>query len=114
MQEPVALVQGLYFLVTGIWPILEIDSFLMVTGPKTDLWLVKTVGIALAAVGASLALAGWQGDLNPATVTLGVASAAGLGALETWYVARRVIAPVYLVDALVELVFVLWWLARLG
>lgn len=113
MKEPVALVQGLYFLVTGIWPILEIDSFMKVTGPKTDLWLVKTVGVALAAVGAALAVAGFQGELTPATVTLALASALGLGGVESWYVARRVISPVYLADALVELALVVWWLLRL-
>jgi hypothetical protein len=34
----VALVQGVYFLLTGVWPIVHLPSFLAVTGPKTDLW----------------------------------------------------------------------------
>jgi hypothetical protein len=55
-------VQGLYFLITGVWPIVHIDSFLAVTGPKTDHlntelgdhWLVITVGALIAAIAASL------------------------------------------------------------
>jgi hypothetical protein len=39
MLPKVALVQGLYYLATG---------------PKTDLWLVKTVGILVAVIGAVL------------------------------------------------------------
>src|SRR5438270_11614006 len=38
------LVQGVYYLLTGVWPLVSIDTFQMVTGPKTDLWLVQTVG----------------------------------------------------------------------
>jgi hypothetical protein len=36
MEFLVALVQGTYFFVTGIWPILSMNTFLKVTGPKTD------------------------------------------------------------------------------
>lgn len=48
----VALVQGIYFFVTGVWPLISTNTFQMVTDPKTDLWLVKTVGIILATIGA--------------------------------------------------------------
>ena len=29
-------VQGLYCLITGVWPLVSIDTFQAVTGPKTD------------------------------------------------------------------------------
>ncbi len=54
MDHMVALVQGIYFLVTGIWPLISMRTFLTITGPKTDLWLVKTVGLVLAVIGAVL------------------------------------------------------------
>ena len=37
-------IQGVYFALTGIWPLLDLSSFQWVTGPKQDLWLVQTVG----------------------------------------------------------------------
>ena len=43
-----AMIQGAYFLATGIWPLLHLASFMRVTGPKTDRWLVKTVGALVA------------------------------------------------------------------
>ena len=47
-------IQGLYYLITGIWPLVHMESFLAVTGPKTDLWLVQTVGALIAVIGAML------------------------------------------------------------
>ena len=52
MRLPV--VQGVYFLLTGVWPLLSIRTFEAVTGPKVDRWLVKTVGLLVAVIGASL------------------------------------------------------------
>src|SRR4051794_17610666 len=46
--------QGLYYLVTGVWPLVSIETFQTVTGWKTDHlvtgresdhWLVMTVGV---------------------------------------------------------------------
>lgn len=33
----VGAVQGTFYLATGIWPLVHIESFVAVTGPKTDL-----------------------------------------------------------------------------
>jgi hypothetical protein len=50
MHGSVALVQGLYFLMTGLWPLVSIGTFQHVTGPKIDLWLVNTVGVLVEVV----------------------------------------------------------------
>ncbi len=46
-----ASLQGIYYVATGLWPILNMRSFEMVTGPKRDKWLVKTVGALITAIG---------------------------------------------------------------
>ena len=38
----VALAQGLYYVISGGWSLVDIDSFQRLTGRKTDLLLVKT------------------------------------------------------------------------
>jgi hypothetical protein len=43
-------VQTIYYLLTAIWPLADIESFMLVTGRKTDIWLVKTVSVLLLAV----------------------------------------------------------------
>ena len=53
-RRGVATAQGLYCLGTGTWPLLSIGSFERATGPKTDRWLVRMVGILAAVIGAAL------------------------------------------------------------
>ena len=110
MRGNVILIQGLYFFVTGVWPLVSIGTFQKVTGPKTDLWLVKTVGVIVAIIGAALALASLRGDRAPSIILLGMGSAVGLAAIDVIYVSKRVISPIYLLDALVELILMGWWL----
>jgi hypothetical protein len=86
-------------------------SFEAVTGPKVERWLVKTVGVLVAAVGGTLALAGARRRVTPEVALLGAASAAGLGAIDAVYASRGRIAPVYLADAAVEAALVLTWVA---
>ena len=82
MQHTVALVQGIYFLITGIWPLIHMHSFLAITGPKTDLWLVKTVGLILAVIGAVLLYAQATATINPPVVALAIGSAASLALVD--------------------------------
>lgn len=105
----VALGQGGYYLLSGIWPLVSMRSFLKVTGPKTDLWLVKTVGVLIAAIGAVLALSARRDRVTPEVALLGAGSAAGLAAIDVVYVARHRILPVYLLDALAELWLIAAW-----
>jgi hypothetical protein len=113
-EDRLATAQGLYYALTGIWPVLNIRTFQMVTGPKTDLWLVKTVGVLVAVIGTVLALAGRRQRVTPEIRLLAMGSALGLTGIELFYVLQRRILSVYLLDALLELVFVLTWtLARL-
>lgn len=60
-----AWVQGGFYVVTGVWPLLHLPSFLAVTGPKTDLWLVQTVGGLVAVFGLMLVVAGGRRRLTP-------------------------------------------------
>ena len=106
MASKVALVQGIYFFITGIWPIISMKTLLLVTGPKTDLWLVKTVGL----IGAVLLCAEMTDTINPPVILLAIGAALSLGLVEFIYVAKRVISPIYLADAFVELILIGWWI----
>src|SRR5436305_541525 len=86
-------VQGIYFLVTGVWPLVSIDTFQMVTGPKTDLWLVRTVGVLVSAIALVLLVTAWRRHTTAETALLAIASAVALAAIDIIYVTLRVIAP---------------------
>ena len=109
MDYLVALVQGIYFFVTGIWPLISMRTFLMVTGPKTDLWLVKTVGVILAVIGIVLIVAQVNAEINTSLIILAIGSGLGLAIVEFIYVVKRVISPIYLGDAFAEIVLIAWW-----
>jgi hypothetical protein len=96
------LVQALYFVATGLWSILHLRSFMFVTGPKRDRWLVRTFGALVAAIGGSMLA---SGDQPGTAARFGIASGVALALAEVVYVARRRIRPVYLADAVLELVF---------
>lgn len=94
--------QGAFYLATGIWPLVSRRTFEAVTGPKTDFWLVKTVGVMVAVIGGTLLTAGRRERVTPEIAWLAAGAAAGFVAIDTWYVSRGRIAPVYLADAALE------------
>ena len=113
-------VQGIYYLITGVWPLVSIRTFQLVTGPKTDHlvtgkegdhWLVMTVGVLITSIALALLLSAWRKEVSPAIALLAVGSAASLTLIDCTYVARQVIAKIYLADAAVELVLIALWAA---
>lgn len=102
--------QGLYYVIAGFWPIPAIDSFMLVTGPKTDIWLVKTVGLLLVAVGVVLCLAACRRMFTAEVMVLAVGAAVALTVIEVVYVLNRTISTIYLLDAVVEVVLIAGWL----
>jgi hypothetical protein len=104
-----AIVQGSYYLITGLWAIVHIESFQKITGPKTDVWLVKTVGLLLAVIGAGLLLAAYRQQFDPALMLVAIGSAAALLLIELVYVAKRTISRIYLLDAAIEAALIACW-----
>jgi hypothetical protein len=103
LQSLTLVGQGLYFALTGVWALFSIRTFMAVTGPKTDVWLVKTVGLLVLVIGAVLTMAGLRRRTTPENVLLAAGSASALTLIDVYYVARRRISPIYLLDAVAEI-----------
>jgi len=106
----IPLIQGFYFLITAVWPLIYLQSFIAVTGPKTDLWLVKTVGFLLLPYAvfcfwAALVQRPIPQVLSGSMMLLGVC----LAGVEFYYYARGVISAVYEMDAVLQILFAAWW-----
>jgi hypothetical protein len=101
--------QGIYFLIMGLWPILDIQSFLWITGPKSDLWLVRTLGLLIAAVGFALVRAARENQLIHAICIFGSLTAFALAVSDLFYVALGSISRIYLWDAGIQIGLVLMW-----
>ncbi len=106
-----ALLQGLYYVPTAVWPLVSMSSFEAVTGPKTDHWLVNTVAVLLLAIGATFLVSAWRRRVPVETLVLGLGCAIALTAIDVVYVSRGVILPVYLLDAAPEVVLIVGWSA---
>lgn len=102
-------IQGLYYFVTGIWPVVHMAGFLAFTGPKQDLWLVRTVGSLLMVSGIVLMLAALRRRRAPEVVFLAMGNGAVLAGIDTYYALNGQIQGVYLLDAAVEVIFLFFW-----
>jgi len=103
-----AIAQGAFDVVTGVWPIVHLRSFEAVTGPKPEGWLVKTVGALITVIGGALLSGGLRRRVSPELMLLAAGSAAALAAVDVIYSPQR-ISPVYLLDAALEGVIVTGW-----
>jgi hypothetical protein len=102
--------QAAYIFITAVWPIIHIESFMAVTGPKTDIWLVKTVGALLLPV--SICMLSYLRIKTPDTpiFTLGIGIAVAFIIVDVYYSTLDVISDIYLADAAAELLFLIGWI----
>jgi hypothetical protein len=102
--------QGLYTFITALWPLVEIDSFLWVTGPKTDIWLVKTVATCLLIIGLTLLTFLFAQSHPLPSIVLGGGTALGMATIDFYYTFNDTISAIYLWDGLLELLMFLFWI----
>lgn len=101
--------QGIYYAAAGVWPLVSMTSFVAVTGPKADLWLVRTVALLLVVIGLALLLAGLRRRITPEIVILGAGSALALAGIDFYYAAIDRISAIYFLDGIAELGLVAGW-----
>lgn len=107
-------IQGVYTLMTAIWPLVDIESFVQVTGPKTDIWLVKTVGALLIPIALSLLLHLFLSMDHLMAFILGSLTSGAFITVDCYYALNDVISDIYLADAAIQIVFLTWWIYILG
>jgi hypothetical protein len=111
----VAATQAVFYVSTGVWPLIHRRSFERVTGPKTDFWLVQTVGVTVVAIGVGLARAALgRRQVSPDLRAVAMTSAAGLALIDAVSVARGRISSIYLLDAIAEAALVAAWADAAG
>ena len=109
LGNEVATVQALYYIATGVAPFVSRRTFEAVTGPKTDWWLVQTVGALVSILGGALLHSAVARKVTTKDRLIAISVAAGLGAIESANAIRRRISRVYLLDALLQACFISAW-----
>lgn len=113
IASTLAFIQGAYYAAIGLWPLVDVEGFQTVTGPKADIWLVKTVGALVAAIGAALTSSGWRRRVSPEIAILAIGCALGLAAIDFSYVTAGRIPRIYLADGAAQVQFALAWVLAL-
>jgi hypothetical protein len=109
-RNKLAISQGIFYTATGLWPVFDLKSFEKVTGPKTDHWLVKTVGLLIATTGSVLLLSGLKKRKVPDEVIAIAAGQAGvLASISLIYSLVGRISKIYLLDTLTESAIISAW-----
>lgn len=103
-------IQGLYTVLTALWGLLHIKSFMIVTGPKNDIWLVKTVSVVLLAIGCTFITHAITRNAKGPAIVLGLFTSFGLAVIDFYYATANVISSVYLVDGIIETIFGTVWI----
>jgi hypothetical protein len=104
--------QATYILITAVWPLVHIESFMEVTGYKTDVWLVKTVGALLIPIAACLYTYLLIDTRRLPAIVLGSLTAVAFMTIDFYYALTDVISDIYLADGAVELVFFVAWIVH--
>ena len=103
-------VQSPYYLLTAVWPLVDIESFMWVTGYKKDIWLVKTVSVLLLPVSLVFFAALFRQMPLLVMALLAGGCAVGLAAIDFYYTGNGTISNVYRVDGYLQAVFFLGWM----
>ena len=102
-------IQTLYITITALWPLVHISSFIWVTGPKTDIWLVKTVSVLLLSIAFCMFLCLYL-KYYIVGGAMALTTAIGLGFIDFYYTASGTIMNVYAVDGVLQVLFIIAWL----
>jgi hypothetical protein len=105
--QHILILQGIYYLITAIWPIVHIESFEKISGKKRNHWLVYTVALLLFVSSLVFLYSGFKRDVIPVeTIILSVGNALALTIIDIVFVLRNTIRKIYLLDASAEMLLI--------
>ncbi len=104
--------QATYFLLTAVWPLAHIESFIWITGYKYDVWLVKTVAVLVLNSSMCFFLTLVLKEQSVPVFLLSFISCIGFLFVDVYYALNSVIDKVYLVDGLLQLMLLVVWLTQ--
>ena len=102
--------QMAYYLITSAWPLINVESFMEVSGYKQEVWLVKTFSLLMLCVAFTLFLFLFLKERSLSVIFLSLMIPAALAAADIYYSLNGVISKIYLLDAVINLTLLIAWL----
>lgn len=103
---------GAYYLFAGAWPLVHMDSFEAVTGPKPDEFLVRTVGLILLMTGTIL-LSQRRAPWERSAVFAAMGTALILGCVAVVSASGGWVWKVFFAEGAMHLLFATAWIVQL-
>jgi hypothetical protein len=104
------IIQGSYYMITALWPLIHIESYMWLVGPITDVWLAKTVATMVIAISITMFFhLSLKTDHRP-LILLGISSSLAFAYTDTYYTVEGTLSSMYLLDAAAEFLFLISWL----
>jgi hypothetical protein len=91
--------QGIYYLVTAIWPLIHLDSFIAIVGPKADMFQFYTTMLLIIVIALALLLSLGH-EKTKSTLALAIFSPIAFIIVE--FAFRNAIRPVFFLDFAIE------------
>ncbi len=107
------LAHGGYLCIGGLWPLIHMDSFEAVTGPKVDEFLVRSIALILLLTAAVLFSQLHGKELELSAVIMGMGISLILGSIAIISAALGYIRAVYFLDGALHVLFGIGWLSFL-
>jgi hypothetical protein len=106
--------QSVFITLVALWALLDIESFMWVTGPKTDIWLVKTVSVLGLCVGITLLASYFYREITRPVLCLTLCTPLGFTFLDVYYYLQGTIKWTYLIDAGLQLIILIGYVIILS
>lgn len=102
---------GLYLLVGGLWPLLYMQGFEAVTGPKVEHFLVRSIALILLLTAANLFTQLDKPRVEQSATVMAAGVSLILGLVGIISAAGGWVWPIYFIDGGVHTLFALSWVA---
>jgi hypothetical protein len=99
--------QGVYYILTGLWPLVHFSSYADAIALPLDPFRSQTLAAVMVVVGGSLIEATRRGAPGPFPTLLGAAVAGAVGIVSLWWLPRAPFTTALWVDLFLEIGFAL-------
>ncbi len=104
-RRRVMIAQGIYYVASGLWPLVHFASFADRVAVQINPFQAQTFGAVLVVLGASLIEAARREPPGPYPTLLGAAVAAAIALTGLWWLPRLGTASVLWIDLVLEVAF---------
>jgi len=111
LMAVVGLAQGLYYFVTGLWPLLSFATYQSMTGIAATGGMAQMFGVSLVIMAIVIAMASIRQAVSLEILVLAVGSGAVIALAEFVLVAQRILPKVYLIDMVARIVLIGLWVS---